>query len=365
MDWSQLRNPVPRAERRMSPRERATLLSGRLPAFCLGGPVGRSLPIFRFGRVNLMLLESSLVYLLENGYRCMGSDEFAAHIRGEEQPDGKSVLLCFDQARASVWTLVAPLLQRYGMRAVTFAIPGRIQHSTGLRPRWREPGHDPDIDHSQNPFCSWEELKALCQEGVVDVETMGWSHGRIFCDDKFEKLILPETHMEDLDWPMLSDPGEPLRFASPSLVFHPLLPTRSRMSDAYKHDVDLSVIRRIKEDTNAAPYLFRQHLMQVETTAERDRAIAQELLHPRDLVAEKTGNRPQLFCFPWGVCGKVADRLLQDSSYAAAFRRCRRGAAAWRPGQDRYRIQRLNHEWIRCLPGSRRKLHWRLKDAGI
>ena len=54
------------------------------------------------------------------------SDEIAAYVRGDLKLPARSVGLCFDDAWRSVATVAAPLLEHYGLKAITYAIPARI-----------------------------------------------------------------------------------------------------------------------------------------------------------------------------------------------------------------------------------------------
>lgn len=355
-----IRNPIPFTERNTRWRGPIDLATGRYPNFLFGARLGKYLPVFHFHEVTLPYLEPYLVYLMENGYRTLSARESEEVALGKRPLREPSVVLHFDDAWASVWTVVAPLMRRYNMRAVTFAIPGRVQEGGEPRPAWGQPGHDPDIDRSLNPFCTWSELKALANEGRVDVQSHTWSHAKIFCSDRFERLILPETVLPLLSWPVVSDPGEPIKRLSSSNVFHPLLPTRSRMSDALKHDVDPSVVRRIHDDPNAAPYLFRQHFTQIETQEDREHAIRWELLRSREELESRLGKPVTQICFPWAVCGKVAEKLLPETGHLTAIADGLGGFRACLPGGNPYRIMRLKHKYIRCLPGRPRKLYWRI-----
>ncbi|MCC5844239.1 MAG: polysaccharide deacetylase family protein [Verrucomicrobia bacterium] len=355
-----LRNPVPLLERENLFQKPLELLTGRYPAFLFGARVGNILPVFTFRNVTLPYLEPFLVYLLENNYQTLGSSETADYISGKKTLKMPSVVLHFDNTWASLWTVVGPLLRRYDMRAVAFAVPGRIREAADPRPAWGQPGHDPDVDRSKNPFCTWPELKALSAEGRIDIESNTWSHAKIFCCDLFERLILPETVLPYLSWPVVSDAHESLKTLSSSNVFHPLLPTRSRLSDALKHDVDASMVRRIHDDPNAAPYLFRQHFLQIETLEERENAIRFELHASKDELEARLKKPVRHLALPWGVCGSVTQSLLPDSGYQSVFADRVGGYRAAVPGQNPYRIMRLDHTYIHCLPGRLRKCYWRI-----
>jgi hypothetical protein len=355
-----LRNPVPLIERENKFQKPLELLTGRYPAFLFGARLGNLLPVFTFRKVTLPYLEPFLVYLLENNYRTLGAGETAEYVLGKTGLKSPSVVLHFDNAWASLWTVVGPLLRRYNMRAVSFAIPGRIQDAAETRPVWGQPGHDPDVDRSKKPFCTWPELRALAAEGRIDIESNTWSHARIFCYDKFERLILPETVLPTLSWPVISDAGEPLKILSSTNVFHPLLPTRSRLSDALKHDVDSSMVRRIHDDPNAAPFLFRQHFLQIETPQEREDAIRFELGQSKAELEDKLGRPVKHLALPWGVCGSLTASLLSESGYETVFADRVGGYRAALPGQNPHRIMRLDHSYIPCLPGRLRKRYWRI-----
>lgn len=340
--------------------DRADVLTGKLPPFLFGLPVKSTLPVFRFSRVNRVLLEPYLVYLMENGYSTVTTQELTAILSGERERKPKEVLLTFDHGWASLWTVASPLLKRYNMNAVAYVIPGRIQDASDCRPIMGEPAHDTDVDHSNRPFASWLELKQVVKQGRIEIQSNSWAHAKIFSHDKFIKLVEPETRIPYLSWPLISEPEQPLHFLSSTHVFHPLLPTRSRLSDGMRHDVDPSVVHRIHDDPDAAPYLFKQHFLQIETEEEREAAIQYEIHHSREVLEETLGIEVRHFACPWGVSGKITQRCLNESDYHTAFSERRSTLQAVRKGHDPFRLGRLPHQYIRALPGRRRKLYWRI-----
>lgn len=357
-----MKNPIPFRERDTFLRKQSDLFSWKMPGFVFGLGLGKTLPVFRFSRVIRQELESYLVYLMENGYHTLQSREVEAVLRGERELGNRDVVLCFDHAWASLWTIAAPLLDRYNQKAITFAIPGRMMDSPDTRPVWGQPEHDPAIDYTPNPFCTWQELKKLSDSGIVDVQSNGWSHGKIFSNEKFLQLVVPETRISMLSWPLLSDTGEPLRFLKRTHIFHPLLPTRSRLSDGMRHIVDPLVIEAIHEDPDAAPYLFKKYFLQIETEEEREAAIIYELQESRKVLENRLGKPVHQFCFPWGVCGKIATRHLESAGYESAFAERFSVKSSINLGQAPFNLGRLDYPYIRALPGKHRKLYWRISE---
>ncbi|MDF3128328.1 polysaccharide deacetylase family protein [Kiritimatiellaeota bacterium B1221] len=357
-----MKNPIPFNERDSFWHEKLQFLKGKWPSFVFGLGRGGCLPVFKFSRITRQELEPYLIYLMENGYRTIQSAEMEAFIEGNRKPDPKEVVLCFDHAWASVWTVVAPLLERYGFKAITYAIPGRISELPALRPVWGQPGHDPDVDYTKNPFCSWGELLALQKRGLVDVQSNSWSHGYIFSHDKFLRLIQPETFLPPLNWPLLNESGAQLKTLSNRNVFHPLLPVRSRLSDGVRHDVDPMVVKAIHDDPDVAPFLYKKYFLQIETPEEQLHAISYELTQSREDLEKRLPTKVTQICFPWGVCGKIAYSLLEESGYRSAIAEKSAAKFAVTPGQNSYEIGRLTYPFIRTLPGRSRKLYLRIRQ---
>src|SRR5471030_3000425 len=154
-----MRARVPFAERGGRLRGVLDLATGCYPAFLFGGSLGDLLPAFHFHDVTREWLEPRLQYLVENGYRTVACDEIARFVVGGVRPVSRSVALTFDDAWASAWSVARPLLEQYGLRAILFAIPARIDDSGG-----------------DSRFVTWAQLRELHTSGVFDVQSHTRSH---------------------------------------------------------------------------------------------------------------------------------------------------------------------------------------------
>ncbi len=87
---------------------------------------------------------------------------------GETPPKGLSLSLVFDDAYFDFYEQVFPLLQEFGLKA-TLAVPvNYILDSCDLPvgERLRAIADDPYGNYEQGPFCTWEELRELADQGV-------------------------------------------------------------------------------------------------------------------------------------------------------------------------------------------------------
>lgn len=346
------------------------LLCAAYPAFVFGGAVGRQLPVFHFHEVSAGYLEPYLLYLVENGYRTVTSEAVARWVRDGVHPGDRSVVLCFDDAWTSAWTVAAPLLKRHGLRAITFAIPGRTVDAERVRPvLGQTDGDPPDLDRSETPFCTWPELRALQAEGVVDVQSHTYAHAKVFCDDVITDFISlayrPHVHAR----PCVQAGRRPV-FLGPEDVGAPLYQLRSRMSDTLRYD-DPAARARAEHAVSAGggaaffqnPDWARELRRAVgkptgafETEAERERVILEDLAAAREeLNGRLRSNTVKHLCFPWAVAGVVAEHCARRAGYDTAWADRLGGRRTVREGDNPFRLMRLKHKFIFNLPGRGRR----------
>jgi hypothetical protein len=357
---------IPFAERKTVLRGLLDLATGRYPRFLFGGPVGAIVPVFHFHSCVAEHLDPLLAYLAENEYRTIDSAQLEDWVLRGRHPGPRSVMLCFDDARASLWTVGAPLLRRRGQRAVAYAVTGRVVDADRVRPTLDDAdGPPPDPDRSDIPFATWPELAALAESGIVDVQAHTHSHRMIPCAPVIDALYDPARPPSALSMPegTVPEPGMPLFRA------------RSRMSDAWRFHVDESYLARCREAARSRrPPATPRDLARAlgpptglyETDAERERALREEIDRPRDALKERLpGAAVRQICLPWAVLGARAEALLRESEYATAVADRLGGFRAVRAGDPAYRLMRLKHEYIPCLPGRPRRFLLLPRQAGL
>jgi hypothetical protein len=364
---------VPFAERGGALRGILDLATGRYPAFAFGGPVGRLLPVFHLHEVTEASLEPRLRHLAEHGYRTVTSEAIDRFVRAGVHPGERTVALCFDDAHASLWTVAAPLLRRYDLRAITFAIPGRIPDAAALRPTIVDPA--PPAPAPPGEFVTWPELQALHREGVVDVQCHGYSHSKIFFHDRPQGFVTPGfAAWHPLDRPLVSRGGAGA-YLEPGHLGAPLYPQRSRLSDALRHIDDprgrercmahvrarggKAFFERSGWETELLAIVSESDGGRFETENERRAAIYEDLERARAVLNERLRtNTVRHLCFPWEIAGATALGAARALGFRTAFSSRLLGLRAVRAGDDPWRLMRLNGRFIPRLPGRRGGLPW-------
>lgn len=92
------------------------------------------------------------------GYEAVSGRRFRAWLEGRGDLPPRAVLITFDDAAAGVWTWADPVLERFGMRAVVFAISDSVDSSRyyltwkeldrmDASGRWEVEAHSHDMHH--------------------------------------------------------------------------------------------------------------------------------------------------------------------------------------------------------------------------
>lgn len=104
-------------------------------------------------------LEQDLKYLSENGYQTVTLEELVRYTGGEGELPAKPILLTVDDGYLSAKEYIAPLLQKYQMRAVLSVIGTYSDQYT----------QTPD-DNVAYAHLTWEDIAGLSESGVFEIE---------------------------------------------------------------------------------------------------------------------------------------------------------------------------------------------------
>ena len=129
-----------------------------------------------------------LAFLRDAGITPLTGPQFVAFARGEYQPDGRAVLLTFDDGWLDNWVHALPILEEYEIPCVLFVIsswPGAGQpRERSSLSHWSSPSHEQamacagDQEKRDEVIMRWSELIAAQDTGLVDLQCHSHSHGQ-------------------------------------------------------------------------------------------------------------------------------------------------------------------------------------------
>ncbi|HMO04858.1 MAG TPA: polysaccharide deacetylase family protein [Kiritimatiellia bacterium] len=321
--------------------------------------------VFMLHAVQPGRFERQVRFLRDNGYRTIDCDTLLRFLRGEADLEGPSVMLTFDDGERSLYEVAFPILQRYGLRAVNFIVPGMIHASPAERPAIGK------------AWCTWEEVRAMHHSGVIDFQSHTLWHERMFTGETPLDFWREDLFTDGLlvDRPRVCTNGQDTLLAEWGAPLYPMAP---RMMDALKFidrdDIRRACIEHVARQGGAAFFHkdgWRAELESVwrtakgaqpaggfETAEEQRVAILDSLIRSRSMLEGQLQREVRHLAYPWAMGGTLARRLSEEAGYRTNFHGPITGTPLNRPGTDPYRIARIKDDFIERLPGRGRRALW-------
>lgn len=372
-----------------------SLLLGNAPAFVSGRSpraIRGEVPVFTFHTAEPVSFERQCRHLVENGYHTLDADEFAHWIASGQAPPENAVVLTFDDGLAEVWTVAFPLLRKYGLHAICFLIPGVIpDDASPPRPNladvWDGRAEHDDVvrpHRGADALCSWNEIRAMHETGVVQFESHTLAHGVVPVSDRVFDFFGPHYDpyfYANIHVPVMREDGVDRIDRAPR-PGTPIFWSRPRMSAERRFFDDERVrqrcVERVAREGGDAFFErddWRRELDhelararrdlgtkgRFETEAERDAAILDDLGRCRELIeARLPGREVRQICWPWYEAGEFAVEQARRAGYGITYFGQLRGRPSNRPGDDPFHVVRVEEMFLERLPG-----HGRRGLAGI
>ncbi len=345
--------------------------------------------------------ERHMRYLADNGYHTLTADELYDYLVNGSPVPSKSVLITFDDGRATLWTVAYPILKKYGLKATTFIVPATMTES-GVRSTLAdyEAGYSVsqtqiiNADLSDTPTITWDEAKIMFTSGLIDFQSHTLDHTLIyftsdivdFINPDFEfgygNFCVPITRYNGADCvsrkPRLGTPvyryqprmgaakrffdDESLRSACANYVEQ-----RGGESFFAQKDWRLRLFRFVEayRQNNSLQETF-------ETTEEQIQAIHYSLAQSKQIIeGYLPGHNVRHLCYPWHRYSALATYLAREAGYVTNFIDInhQKPSPAWNDpyvvqrllpvneyGDDPYQITRIDagYNTILSLPGRER-----------
>ncbi len=364
-------------------RTAARVSRTRYPGFIFGLGLARGeIPVFTYHDVETQVLARDLEFLHSNGYRTLSLEEYLA-ARSSGRPPARAVLLTFDDARKSFWTVAMPLLRTFEARAVLFvpsywmakkwghsSFPTRCSIESAVLPEMR----NVPISSADDLFMSWPEVRACVESGLVDVQSHAHRHALVAISPQLVDFAHPQalTRFDIYDWPMRDivgleelgrpAPGTPIYRSMPLLSATRRFVENAELAEACRELVQ----RKGGEDFFEQPQ-WRQELTDLHRQlSERMQGrfmdeqalralVASEFELSRELFRKHLGCPPTCIAYPWMLGSRMSLELAKQHGLRSAF-----GVALdYRAERRSARLPllvfgRLKCDWLQFLPGQRR-----------
>jgi polysaccharide deacetylase len=340
-------------------RTAARVSRTRYPGFIFGLPLARDeIPVFTYHDVETQVFVRDLEFLHANGYRTLSLEEYLSARNGGHRPT-RAVMLTFDDARKSFWTVAMPLLRTFDARAVLF-----------VPTYWMSTPSQPADDL----FMSWPEVRACVESGLVDVQSHAHRHALVATAPQLIDFAHPQAlaRFDIYDWPMRDidgveelgrpAPGTPIYRSAPLLSATRRFVENSEITQACRELVERHGVEHFFAQPHWRQQLEHLHRQLSERLlghyqdADAFRAlVASEFELSREQFRKHLGSAPNCIAYPWMLGSGLSLELAKRHGIRTAF------GVALDYGAERRRAQlplpvfgRLKCDWLQFLPGRKR-----------
>lgn len=123
------------------------------------------------------VFESQLKWIKNRGFNTISLYELYEYMSKGISLPNNPVVLTFDDGYGDNWVFAYPLLKKYGMKATIYVNPEFTEfrkEKLNLQDVWENKANLEELDTLG--YLSWEELKVMEEEGLVDIQSHSMTH---------------------------------------------------------------------------------------------------------------------------------------------------------------------------------------------
>ncbi len=362
------------------------LIRRRYPPVVYGVADPGYLPVFVFHTVQEDDFGAKLKYLQANGYRTVTLDEAVDWMQRAGSLPARAVVLTIDDGRPSTWSVAAPLLQRYGMQATAYVIPGYLEEGPAratLADVWRGTAQRREVELEEREdsarFLRWSEVEALHRSEVISIQSHSMLHRRVFAGPKLAEFVTPNPAGPVYD--VAKDPEDREPWHADSLAWvigHPIFEHRPLLS-LKRGWVGGRRCSGPRANGTRAVSMFANRNGQRQLRHPRDEGsndeshwvdLANEQLWEltesrRTLESRLAGGPIRHFCYPNSSGLAHTIDLARSAGYVSSAWALLDHRRTNRVGAEPHLLSRIKHDFIFALPGDGRRSMFELLNAKL
>lgn len=281
--------------------------------------------------------------LARSGWRGVGLAEAEAYFRHGESLPPKSCLITFDDGYLDNYVHAWPILQKYGHKAVIFAVSRKMELTDAVRPTladvWNKsipPEGLPRVDAPfvrtangyevrSDPFFSQAEARIMEASGTIAVASHSYGHQGVFLNADYDGFFLPGRKGRTFHDP------EHFFWGLPRFVMGPGLLERAFVPDP---ELCAAIRNLVPQDENGAfafaadapgmrelESLVKRHvsLGRMETDEEMAARMEGDLGTGKELLEKALGHPVTSLCWPWGAYSSLALEIGRRLGFGVFF----------------------------------------------
>ncbi len=346
-------------------------------------PVGE-IPVFTFHKVNQIKFEAQILFLAENNYMSLTSNEFYEIITGKRENVENAIVLTFDDGHHSLWSFAFPILKKYGMKAISFLVPDKIRDDKIRLPNLEDillgefTLEDIKKRENVNPFCTWQEIYKMHESKTIDFQSHSLHHHSIFTSNRIVDFTNPSSKFSLLNnslvpvirkngsdtYPESIEPGYPLFQWAPAMSWKKRFIENEEFVNACTNFVSNNNNEEffIKKNWRDELYRFAKAAEKsgivfgkYQSKDEQYNDILKNLKESKQIIEQKINAEVNHLCYPYFQGSETSFRASKEAGYIANYWGLIGKKFINSPGHDPFRITRIEADYIFSLPGGNRR----------
>jgi len=276
-------------------------------------------------------------------------------------------VLTFDDGYLDNWVFAYPLLKKYGFKGTIFVNPEFVAPRNIVRKNLDDVWHNSEALENLEikGFLSWEEIKIMEAEGVMDIQSHSMTHTWYFCKNEIVDFHYPGNNKYPwLFWNWsprskhcyLNENQEHfVPYGTPIYNYG-----RSLGIKRYFEDEDFAkyIVNFVKRQGNdffkrqdCKSKLFEQINFykskkelrgRYETDEEQKRRFKYELIESKRILEDKLRKKINFLCWPGGAKTDLSIEMAHEASYLASTYSAYRDGGQNIFSEDFYKIYRIS-----------------------
>lgn len=293
-----------------------------------------------FLTISVEAFENSLRYLKNRGYNSISLKQLYSFKLNNDPIPERPFVLNFDDGFLDNWTIVYPILEKYGFKGTVYVSPDFVDP----RPLVREFTYNSATGKKKIPlenwwgYASWEELKMMDRSGLLDVQGHALTHTWYPCSSEIIDFHRPGdnhfwlwwnehqerkpfwlTEYNELDVPY----GLPVFRYSKSILKKRYLPS-SEVNKFCTEYISLhggasffsgnrqqwmqNILDQIKRE-------FGNKVGRFETDQEYEKRLKREIVDSKNIIETRLDKRVEFLAWPGGGYNETALEIAKSAGY--------------------------------------------------
>ena len=287
------------------------------------------------------VFEKQIKSLFKKGFNTIGLQELYNYMKYGESLPPKPIVLTFDDGYLDNWVYAYPILKKYGFTGTIYVNPEFVDPTIEYRPNLEDVwlGKVSKNALIDKGFLSWEEMRKMEEDGIMDMQSHALTHTLYFNSDKIIDFRHPGDKYIWIDWNEYPEKkynyineNSPKKYGMPVYSYGEALVVRRYFPDQELEQTLNNYVKMNGEEDFFNRPNWKEELFKLvdeykkthdifdrfESKEEYEERVKNELMLSKKIVEKKFKKQVKFLCWPDGACNETTLRLSSEVGYISS-----------------------------------------------